>query len=270
MSDYSKLKNAELEAMLKERSLPHTGKKADMIARLREDDEKKASKTPAAAAEDEIDWDDDATNDAPKPFDATTAPGAAAIAAGGQGRVANPQSVPNQVADIDPSMTDDLTVKAPTDEGAKDVDVSEAKTTEKEKTPVNFSSGLKETTLEEELEKRKARAKKFGLPIEDDDEIKKLERAKKFGETAAPKGLNQALPERSRKRGRDGDDDSGRGGKRGGRRFDGRRGGRKPARQDRDRRDDGERKPKDSRTEFSEADRKRNEARKQRFAAAAS
>lgn len=40
--DYSKLKNAELQSMLKERSLPHTGKKADMVARLQDDDKAKA------------------------------------------------------------------------------------------------------------------------------------------------------------------------------------------------------------------------------------
>jgi SAP domain-containing ribonucleoprotein len=29
MTEYTKMKNAELEALLKERNLPHTGKKAD-------------------------------------------------------------------------------------------------------------------------------------------------------------------------------------------------------------------------------------------------
>ncbi|KAK5154078.1 hypothetical protein LTR04_006061, partial [Oleoguttula sp. CCFEE 6159] len=89
MSDYTKLKNAELETLLKERSLPHTGKKADLVARLQESDSKKvsaetpttaaASSTTLAPAEDEIDWDDDDTTKA------TTAPAAAAVAAGGLG-----------------------------------------------------------------------------------------------------------------------------------------------------------------------------------------
>src|SRR5262249_41752067 len=55
MSDYSKMKNADLEALLKERGLPHSGKKADLVARLQEDDKKKAS--AAVPEEDEIDWD---------------------------------------------------------------------------------------------------------------------------------------------------------------------------------------------------------------------
>lgn len=90
--DYSKKKNVELEELLKGRSLPHTGKKADLVARLQDDDVKKSSVTsptsakpatsvkptitaatsiaaatdtkpsttaPATAPEDEIDWDED-------------------------------------------------------------------------------------------------------------------------------------------------------------------------------------------------------------------
>ena len=90
--DYSKKKNVELEELLKGRSLPHTGKKADLVARLQDDDAKKSSITSptsskpttstkpttttatvtaaatdnkpstislATAAEDEIDWDED-------------------------------------------------------------------------------------------------------------------------------------------------------------------------------------------------------------------
>lgn len=86
--DYSKKKNVELEELLKGRSLPHTGKKADLIARLQDDDAKKSvvsptsskptasakpvattvatanerkplATAPATAAEDEIDWDED-------------------------------------------------------------------------------------------------------------------------------------------------------------------------------------------------------------------
>lgn len=82
-ADYSKKKNVELEELLKSRSLPHTGKKADLVARLQEYDAKQASTsstarklaaTTAAAAttpskpsttattvalEDEIDWEED-------------------------------------------------------------------------------------------------------------------------------------------------------------------------------------------------------------------
>ena len=57
MADYAKMKNAELEALLKERNLPHTGKKADLVKRLQDADA--ASSEPAKKDEDEIDWDDE-------------------------------------------------------------------------------------------------------------------------------------------------------------------------------------------------------------------
>jgi SAP domain-containing ribonucleoprotein len=271
MADYAKMKNAELEALLKSRNLPHTGKKADMVSRLIEADKKTTespSTTTAAAAEDEIDWDDD--TDATKPA-ATT------IKAGGKGPAANPQAVPNQAADVDPSKTSDLSVKPPAEnngaEGeSKDPMSEEAKP---EKPAVDFTRGLAASTLEDEIEKRKARARKFGMPIEEDETLKKLERAKKFGETGAPRGLDEALPERTagRKRGREGGEEGGRGGhnKRGGRRFDGRRGGDRRAR-------DGDRKPRDNKREqrkspsggragwMNETDKAKAEARKAKFA----
>lgn len=242
MTDYAKMKNADLEALLKQRSLPHTGKKADMVARLQEadkaDPDQANAEQPAASTtappEDEIDWDDDTTDAKPAAAAASTEAGATAIKAGGQGPVANPQAVPNQVADVDPSKTDDLSVKAPEGDGATDEPAAESAA---EAAPVekkDFTSGIKETTLDEELEKRKARAKKFGLPEEEDDQAKLLERAKKFGTDAAPtgpRGLNEALPERRPKRGREAGDEGTRGNNkrrgRGGRgdRSQGRRGG---------------------------------------------
>ena len=43
-NDYMNMKNAELEVLLKSRSLPHSGKKADKVARLLEDDKNKESR----------------------------------------------------------------------------------------------------------------------------------------------------------------------------------------------------------------------------------
>ncbi|KAL1614899.1 hypothetical protein SLS56_011987 [Neofusicoccum ribis] len=287
MTDYAKMKNAELEALLKQRSLPHTGKKADMVARLQEADKADAEKAPAdksAASttvppEDEIDWDDDTTDTKPAAAaaaaEATTEAGAAAIKAGGQGAVANPQAVPNQVADVDPSKTDDLSVKAPEGDGAADAADAEKPAEAEPVEKKDFTSGLKETTLDEELEKRRARAKKFGLP-EDDEAAKLLERAKKFGTDAAPtgpRGLNEALPERRPKRGREAGDEGSRGnfkrrggGGRGGR-VQGRRGGG----------GGGERRGNDSAkgnaggsgSSWSAEDKAKAEARKARFAASA-
>ena len=154
-----------------------------------------------AAGEDEIDWDEDDK--------ATTAPAAAAIAAGGQGRVPNPTAVPNQKVDTDPSATTDLKVTggdaAPV---AADGAVAASGTTTTEAVPVpeepkeDFSIGIQQTDAEKEAEKRAARAKRFG--ISEDDEAKKLaERAKKFGldtKESVVQGLDTALPERRQKR----------------------------------------------------------------------
>lgn len=220
-TDYSKKTNADLVEILKSRSLAHTGKKAELVARLQEDDEKKAA-APAPAetkadttAEDVIDWDDDVPAET---ANATTEAGAAAIAAGGKGPVANPVAVPNQQLDTDPAATEDLKVEST---GATD-----AATQEEEKKPaVDYTRGLPATELEEELKKRKARAEKYGI-VEDHETAlkeaeKQLARSKRFGtgtdaesgSTVGVQGLDQALPdERSRKRGRN--EQGGRGGKR--------------------------------------------------------
>lgn len=207
MADYGKRKNDELQALCKERGLAHTGKKADLVKRLEDHDAQ--SSGAAKPAEDEIDWDDEPATETAKA--ATTEPAANAIAAGGVGEVANPLAVPNQEQVEDPSQANDLTVIPP----------------EKEPSPekVEFSAGLAEQTLDTEIEKRKARARKFGLP-EDSDEIKMLERAKKFGNADALKSLNAGLStEGGRKRGREGGENGGgiRKGGRGGRRQDSRR-----------------------------------------------
>ncbi|PGH18928.1 hypothetical protein AJ80_04255 [Polytolypa hystricis UAMH7299] len=257
-TEYSKKTNAELIEILKSRSLPHTGKKADMVARLVEADKADTTKggesstasapapakTTDAGGEDFIDWEDDGA-----PVVATATP-----AAGEQGQVANPTVVPNQQIDIDPSMTHDLSVVQPgtgaeqqavepvgddaTATAAAGEEEEEAaaaeETTEEaaapEKPAVDYSIGLASTELDAELAKRKARAEKFGI-VEDSDTAlqeaqKAVDRAKRFGieetSTSTIKGLDEALPsERPRKRGR-GEDGSGGGdgGFRGGKRRD--------------------------------------------------
>lgn len=212
---YAKLKNAELEELLKERGLAHTGKKAELIARLTEDDAAKTGgSAPATGGETNLE------DDKPPPV-------AAAQAAGGAGKqVPNPTAVPNQqVADPDPSKTDDLTVvAAPLANGTESkTDDATAPAPEKD-----FSSGLKSTAVDDELVKRQKRAARFGIEEsdekKDDDALKALERAKKFGtDSQAVKGLDAALPEkRAGKRGRGRDDEEGVGG--------GRRGGAKRSR----------------------------------------
>lgn len=202
-TDYAKKKNAELEDLLKARSLPHTGKKADLIARLQQYDTEQAAKSNTAAsagAEDEIDWEDDAAAAEPT--------GAATIAAGGLGQPTNPTAVPNQVVDTDPSKTNDLTVDPP----APSTD--DAKAAEADKKKSLPSTGIKATSLDDELAKRQKRAARFGIQESNEDALKALERAKRFGtgevgDKVAVRGLDEALPERAargQKRGRGGDD----------------------------------------------------------------
>lgn len=275
-TDYSKKTNADLVEILKSRSLAHTGKKADLVARLQEDDEKNAG-APAetktdAATEDVIDWDDDVTTEAAKP---TTEAGAAAIAAGGKGAVANPVAVPNQTLDTDPAATDDLTVEST---GAADAAAQpKAETQEAEKKPaVDYTRGLPATELEEELKKRKARAEKFGIVEDHETAVKEAEkqiaRSKRFatggdagdGSTVGVQGLDQALPdERSRKRGRN--EQGGRGGKR----RDMGRNRNRNGRGDRVQKQTGGGNAAGHKTNWSEKDNAALEARKKRFAQAA-
>ncbi|OJJ76262.1 hypothetical protein ASPBRDRAFT_402089 [Aspergillus brasiliensis CBS 101740] len=277
-TDYSKKTNAELIEILKSRNLPHTGKKAEMVARLQENDNSAAKTEDKPATDDVIDWEDDEVPAGEAAAKASTATGAAAIAAGGQGEVENPVKVPNQKLDeeADPATAKDLKVE------------------EEEKKPaVTYSAGLPITEMEEELKKRKARAEKFGVTEESKAAIeaaeKQLERAKRFG-TAAPapgevgvKKLDEALPEKeekSRKRGRGDDQSGGRGGKKrdvGGRnRFRGRGGhggnrnqgqGGRPQRQQNGGGAPAATGPKT--TNWSDKDVQALEARKKRFGAAA-
>ncbi|MCJ1254762.1 hypothetical protein MMC24_002578 [Lignoscripta atroalba] len=243
-TDYSKKKNAELEELLKSRSLPHSGKKADLIARLQQYDKEHAAAEPdvpnpatsttATVVDDEIDWDDDTAG-----LESTTKPsstGAAALAAGGQGQVPNPTAVPNQAIDTDPSATSDLTIQGNTTStadankpststtseqpGAADpptntdtATIADTKAPNKQEPPqaAEFASAnpLPSTSLDAELAKRKSRAARFGLQETDEQALKALERAKRFGtagskeEASAVKALDEALPDRTgRKRGR--------------------------------------------------------------------
>lgn len=251
------MKNADLEALLKGRGLPHTGKKAEMVDRLQKDDEKSSSK-PNAGAEDEIDWDDE--------VEETTA----ALVAPTEGPVtSNEETVVNAGAD-------DLSVQPATDGGV--TSTSADAQTEKPKEPVpSYSKGLAATDLDEEIEKRKKRALKFGIKLEDDEGLKKLERAKKFGAVGPPQGLDEALPERNRKRGHEAGDEAGGSKRRDGGGRGGARGGR-GGRDYRDHRDRNGRNGRDNRrgdnrssngqdlSWMSEKDRAAAEARKAKFA----
>lgn len=275
MADYSSQKVPDLKKLLSERGLVISGNKADLIARLQEDDAKKngdaaaCMSTPsplrsrallymrhafpqmgnmlilfdiAGAGEDEIDWDED---DNKPTVEATTAPAAAAVPAGGAGQVPTPAAVSTQKAAIDPSTTSDLNVKqpetkatAPATDAAPAAEAEKKVETKPEEPKKDYTIGLGMSEAEKEAEKRAARAKRFARPEaaaapakELTEEEKKLEeRAKKFGTDKTKeqkeaekekevvqdivKGLNSALPERKLKRERGNDGAHGRQAKR--------------------------------------------------------
>jgi SAP domain-containing ribonucleoprotein len=281
MPEYSKMKNAELEGLLKERGLPHTGKKAELVSRLQDDDTKKAAAPGAGAEEDEIDWDDDTAEAAPAPEVAVSAPLADVAATKTAVEGNNPQAVPNQAVAIDPSTTNDLAVNPASDATNGAAKPSGDESAAPEKKEVDFSIGLAKTDLQKEIEKHKARAEKFKIKDGEEDPaaaetLRKLERAAKFGSKETPaeselaKGLDQALPDRNPPKRRRGAEEGGergdykrRGGGRGDNRFNDRRGGRGP----RDNRDNrAPREPRQDRgTWMNEEDKRRAEDRKRRF-----
>ncbi|KAI6716227.1 hypothetical protein PZA11_002136 [Diplocarpon coronariae] len=217
MADYNALKVPDLKKLLGERGLVMSGNKADLIARLQDDDAKKNDAVAASGAgEDEIDWDED-DNKAETP----TAPAAVPAAGAGAGPATTPIAVPNQVPAIDPSTTTDLTVKQP----SPTAPATPAPATQSEATPAaleepkkDFTAGLVLSEADKEAAKRAARAKRFGLDKKAEalltEEDKKLaERAKKFGTDKAKdrqivagivSTLNEGLSEKKPKRGREG------------------------------------------------------------------
>lgn len=174
MTDYSKMKNSELEGLLKQRGLPHNGKKAEMVARLQEADKTgeapQTSDPPATVSEPTIAAPEVSDSAKPEPAAVETAPDAPATQAAPTGEAAAPQA--------------------------------------EAKPAIDFSTGLAATSIDDEIARRKKRAEKFGTTEAETEAIKNLERAKKFGTGPAASSvgvnrLDEALPERAgRKRGR--------------------------------------------------------------------
>ncbi|KAF4344266.1 DNA-binding SAP [Fusarium beomiforme] len=180
MAEYSSLKVPELKKLLAEKGLPQTGNKADLIARLQENDRtSEAAEKPAENKEDEISYSDD---------EAPSAPAAPAPAPEPAAETKTAEAAPVEVAKAEESTTD------------KPAETAEAPA-EPEK---SYAIGLSSTAADDEAKKRAERAKRFGIE-EDEDAKKRAERAKRFGldEKELATTLDSALPERSRKRGRD-------------------------------------------------------------------
>ena len=169
--DYSKLKVTELKEELGKRSLPVSGKKEELVARLLESEGKSKSTANAdlgdlAPPEDDYDWDEPAaktysslemqvTGSATK-SETKAAPATASAPATS---AAKPAPAPKQPLEA-PKPSSETTAKSP---------------------PVAASTEATDEALAAELEKRKRRAERFGIPLA--DSVKALERVKRFGTT---------------------------------------------------------------------------------------
>ena len=276
MTDYAKKTVAELTEILKSKGLPHSGKKAEvcsttcaintwlsltlhlyqLVARLAEAD--KAAEVPSAPEPTTETVAPEPAPEVPPPSDTSTA-------------------VPTAPApSAPPTSTHQTDAAAPTDAQTPDTALA----------AVTYKLDLPTSTVDEEMKKRQARAARFGIATEetdaagtekkDDEALRALERAKRFGtgQTAMGK-LDEALPmqrERGeRKRTADGssmDDPGLKGGRGGGKRF---RGGGRPNGDGRQNINRGERPTgvtKNQPAFVSEKDRLAAEARKKKFATA--
>ncbi|VTO87633.1 unnamed protein product [Fusarium graminearum] len=184
MAEYSTLKVPELKKLLAEKSLPQTGNKADLIARLQENDKQSETEAkPAENKEDEISYSDD---------EAPAAPAAAAAAPVTSAPVADAPAA--EAAPAEPTNAEEpAAVEAPAETAKAPAEPEKS-----------YAMGLSSTAADDEAKKRAERAKRFGIE-EDEDAIKRADRAKRFGldEKELATTLDSALPERSRKRGRD-------------------------------------------------------------------
>ena len=177
MTDYSKLKVTDLKDLLSARSLPVSGKKEELIARLTESD---AAQPPAddlgdlAPPEEEYDWDTPTTKtylsyisglntSAAKPETKSAAVAAPAPSSA-------PSSAPKQAVEA-PKPAAGTTAKSPP-----------LPTPAPAPTVADTTDAY--AALAAELEKRKRRAERFGIPLA--ESAKALERARKFGIQPTP------------------------------------------------------------------------------------
>lgn len=153
MADYAKMKNSELEVLLKERNLPTNGRKAEMVARLQEADAAKPASTPM---------------EEPAKVSSTTQPVQATTASKSE-----EQPTPEAAPDADASKT----VLTKTHANGEAIENKE----EEAQDNAAFSANLATTSLDEEIARRKKRAEKFGMTETESDAIRNLERQKRFG-----------------------------------------------------------------------------------------
>ncbi|KAK6537015.1 hypothetical protein TWF281_001219 [Arthrobotrys megalospora] len=178
MTDYNKLKVTELKEQLTARGLPTTGKKDDLVSRLAADDAAKASNQPNGESSAEP-----VKEAAPAPVSSTTETQDEKNETKKDTTVAPPASAP------EPSATGPIegekkkfTFKrladefdAPAPKETEPVKPEEPKAAEPAE---SFAAGLASTDTDSELEKRKKRAARFGVPVAESSKL--AERAKRF------------------------------------------------------------------------------------------
>lgn len=172
----------------------------------------------ADQTEDVIDWDDDDTKPAAvtKKEDPKSEPAPAAEVEESPA-VAAPAAVAEPAEPVAPTTEEAPKVDATPDEAPEAEGDTPAATAEKTAEEASFALGLNATDADAEIKKRAERAKRFGITVDaESDDVKKAERAKRFGveENEVVKGLDEALPERRPKRGREHGDDGQGGAKR--------------------------------------------------------
>lgn len=174
MTDYSKLKVTDLKDLLSARSLPVSGKKEELIARLTESDAANPSADDLgdlAPPEEEYDWDTPAT----KTYSTLGESHLNKSAAKSETKPAVapapvPSAAPKQRVEA-PKPAATTTATSPPAPGPTDAPAVSAADT-----------AATDAALAEELEKRRRRAERFGIPLA--ESAKALERAKRFGARA--------------------------------------------------------------------------------------
>lgn len=237
MAEYSSLKVPELKKLLAEKGLSQTGNKADLVARLAENDKKKAEEEAKQPEPEKADTKKQGEHDAtPNPYSSPHINPCAEEPKEDEITYSDDEAPVTKAAPATESTApaaEAPKVEAAAEDSAKPADEGAEAAAEAPKP--SYAIGLASSSADAEAKKRAERAKRFG--IEEDDDKKKLsDRAKRFGldDKEIPAGLDSALPERPLKRGRGRENDgkaNGRANKRqsldrrGGRRRGGRQGG---------------------------------------------
>jgi len=240
MTDYAKKTVVELQEILKSRSLPYSGKKADLVARLNESDKvAEASGTchqsfATKAVSEPVELRRCGGHPHPLPtisltralsVSAKASPAEATSAAPEQTTEATTQPSTETPAPAVPAPSTAASRPAPSAEEPTTGASPSTNTDAALATRTSYALNLPSSDIDSELAKRKARAERFGIAngtadppgteAADIEAQKTLERAKRFGtgQTAVGK-LDEALPSevergpRKRGRGTDADEPS--------------------------------------------------------------